>query len=328
MISPDERTRVRVVLASVAAMFPFVVLVLLEWSRSSWGLLAYHHLGAHGSAGIGRYWSRSYAMARSWPGPFLIGALALIVVLADPGIRATLRRRLDLVALVVGVVLFVFLHETAAQFFSEEYFTPVAAPVIVMSTIVLMRAATSVSVQSARTLLAKLAGGGLALGIVATAVTGGHSYYLGAPGWDGSPSGIDKIVRCVQRYSKPHDTVFALSLEEVVLEAHREPVANATLGPFSYENVSAKRANQLKIMNAATLASTFKNRPPRVAVLTVDDIFETHRAGYFSKTKIVNNAWYFRFTNYKPVCKTTIIRHVFTNVREDVTVYALPPDRH
>jgi hypothetical protein len=326
VLSPDERTRVRVVLASAAAIFPVVVLVLLEWSRSSWGLLAYHHLGSHGSAGIGRYWSRSYAMAHSWPGPFLLGALALVAVLVNADIRATLRRRLDLVALVVGVVLFVFLHETAAQFFSEEYFAPVAAPVIVMSTIVLMRAASRVP-RPTSGVFARLASGALAVGIVITAITGGHQYYLGAPGWGGSPAGLNEVVRCVQEFSKPHDTVFALSLEEVVLQAHRRPVPNVTLGPFSYEDVSTQRARQLKIINDVELATTFKNRPPRVAVLTVDDIFETHRAGYFSKKKVENNAWYFLFQRYKPVCKATLIRHVFKNVKESVTVYALPPDK-
>jgi hypothetical protein len=327
LISPDERTRVRVVLASAATLLPFVAVVLLEWSRSSWGLLAYHHLGAHGSAGIGRYWSRSYALVRAWPGPFLIGAIALVVALADPGIRATLRRRADLVALAVGVALFVFLHETSAQFFSEEYFTPVAAPVIVMSTVVLMRAAGSAQARSRRVATPRLLRGALALGIVVTAITGGHEYYLGSPGWSGSPAGLKTVVACVQRHSRPRETVFALSLEEVVLQAHRRPVANVTLGPFSYEDVSTRRAHQLKIINAATLASTFKNRPPRVAVLTVDDIFETHRAGYFSKKKVVNNAWYFKFEKYKLVCKTTLVRHVFSNVRETVFVYALPRDR-
>jgi hypothetical protein len=332
VIAPDERTRVRTVAASALAILPVVVLVLLEWSRSSWGLLAYHHLGAHGNTGLGRYWSRSYAMARSWPGPFLLGAVALVVVLVDPGIRATLRRRLDLVALTVGIVLFIFLHETAAQFFSEEYFTPVAAPVIVASTIVLMRAATSPASRATRVMFGKIAfgkvaSGALALGILVTAVTGGHQYYLGSPGWSGSPAGLNQLVHCVQLYAKPSETVFAMSLEEVVLQAHRKPVANVTLGPFSYEDVSTKRAHQLKIINDATLASTFKNRPPAVAVLTVDDIFETHRAGYFSKKKVVNNAWYFQFEHYKPVCKTTIIRHVFKNVPVSATVYALHPDR-
>ncbi|HEY5014018.1 MAG TPA: glycosyltransferase family 39 protein [Acidimicrobiia bacterium] len=328
VLSPEPKIRVRVVMASVAATVPFAVLVSLEWTRAKWGLLDYHHLSSKGTPGPGRFVSRTFAVAHAWPGPFVLATAALVVVLFDAGIRARLRRRLDLVAVAVGIVLFVVLHEAAAQFFSEEYLAPVIAPLVVVSVVILVRAATA---QGAAALSRRLnlAVRGVLVGAIAfTAFTGGHSYYLGAPGWSGDPAGLSAITKCVQRYSKPHDTVFALSLEEVVVEAHRQPVPGVTLGVFSYQDFSIDKARQMKVLDAATLASTFQHRPPKVAVLTVDDIFETHRAGYFSHQKVVNNAWYFRFQAYKPVCHVTIIRHVFKNEPVVVTVYARGGARH
>ena len=321
-LSPDPKTRVRVVMASVAATIPFAVLVSLEWTRAKWGLLDYHHLSSKGTPGPGRFVSRTFAVAHAWPGPFLLATAALVVAMLDADIRARLRRRLDLVAFAVGIVLFVVLHEAAAQFFSEEYLAPVIAPLVVVSVVILVRAVTAQGAAALSRRFSVAVRGVLVGAVVFTAFTGGHSYYLGAPGWSGDPAGLSAITKCVQRYSKPHDTVFALSLEEVVVEAHRRPVPGVTLGVFSYQDFSNAKARRMKVLNPVTLASTFRNRPPQVAVFTAEDFFETQRAGFFSHKKFVNNPWYFEFQAYRPVCRVTIVRHVFVNQPVSVTVYA------
>lgn len=216
------------------------------------------------------------------------------------------------------------LHEAGGALFSEEYLAPVIAPLVVVSSVLLVRAATQASAASRRRFSVAVRGV-LVVGIAATAISGGHSYYLGRPGWRGDPAGLTAVTRCVQRHSKPRDTVFALSLEEVVVQAHRRPAPNVTLGPFSYQDVTTKRARELKILNAYALGALFNRRPPKVLVLTVDDIFETKRAGRFSHRQVTNLAFYGVFRTYEPVCRETIVRHVFKNAPVEVTVYALKP---
>jgi Dolichyl-phosphate-mannose-protein mannosyltransferase len=324
--SPNQKIRTRVLWATALTALPFVALVLLEWPRAKWGLIDYHQLGPKNGSGIGRYVNRDFAVAHAWPGPMLLGALATIVAILDPEMRALLRRRLDLVAFAVGIVLFVLLHETGAAFFSEEYLSPVIAPIVVTSILVLMRAARRANAGENPRRLSVALRGVLVVGIVVTAITGGHRYYLGSPGWKGDPAGLSAIANCVQRHSAASDTVFALSLEEVVVEAHRRPVQGVTLGMFSYENVSTKRAQELRILNSTLLAARFNGRrPPAVIVLTLDDIFETQRAGYFSHRKFGNLPLYVAFQKYRPVCHATLIRHVFKNIPVEVTVYARKP---
>jgi hypothetical protein len=323
--SPDTRTRRRIVLASAVTALPFVFLVFSAWQSARWGLFEYHQLGATGGTGIFRFVSRTGAAILAWPGPFLLGALATVVTLFDPQLRSLLKRRLDLTAFVVGVVLFVFLHEASAVFFSEEYLVPVIAPIVVLSTVMLMRAATG-SAATAKRRGSTVIHGLLIAAIVVTAFTGGHRYYVGMPGWGGNPAGMKALTRCVQRYSAPRDTVFALQLEEVVAESGRQPVRSVSLGAFSYQNVSTKRAKQLKILNAHMLGTLFTHRPPKLLVLTVDDIFETKRAGRFSKRRVANVALYSGFSTYHPVCKVKVVRHVFVNSPVLVTVYGRGPD--
>jgi hypothetical protein len=319
--SPNARIRARVLLATAATLLPFVVLVSLEWTRARWGLFDYHQLGSKGTPGIGRFFSRTFAAAEAWPGPFVLAIAALAVVLLDPEMRARMKRRLDLTAYAAGIVTFLILNAAGGAFFSEEYLAPVIASLVVASSVVLVRAAMAARASNSRKFVALR--GALVIGIIVTAFTGGHRYYVGAPGWRGNPAATQKVARCVQRYSKPRDTVFALSLEEVVVEANRKPAANVTLGQFSYEDVTTKRARKLKVLNAETLGAMFQRRPPKVLVLTVDDIFETKRAGWFSHRKVTNTNLYVAFQEYKPVCRVTLERHVFKNVPVLVTVYAL-----
>jgi hypothetical protein len=318
--SPDPKIRVRVVLATAAALVPFVTLVLLEWTRAKWGLIDYHQLGSHGDSGIGRFFSRTFAAAEAWPGVFVLGIAASAVAVLDPAMRARMKRRPELTAVALGIVAFLLVHEAGGAFFSVEYLAPLVAPVLVVSCVMLVRAATGMRATSRRKFVALRAL--LVAGIAVTAIGGGHNYYLGAPGWRGNPAATKAVARCVQKHSAPRDRVFALSLEEVVVEAHRQPVPNVTLGPFSYQDVTTKRAQELKILNSSRLAAMFSLTPPKILVVTVDDIFETQRAGYFSRKKVTNLAVYFGFKKYRPVCRKTLIRHVFHNSPVVVTVYA------
>jgi hypothetical protein len=324
--SPNAKTRSRVLLATAATLLPFVALVLLAWTRARWGLVDYHQLGAKGGSGIGRFVSRTFAAAHAWPGPFLLGAVAVAVAVFDREMRARLKRRPDLVAFAIGIVLFVLFHEAGGAFFAEEYLAPVIAPLVVVSVVMLVRAASLHASEraGARSRRFSVAVRGLLVVCIGvTALTGGHRYYLGAPGWRGDPAGISALASCVQRHSAPSDTVFALSLEEVVVQAHRHPVPGVTLGMFSYQAVSRKRAHELRILNRSTLADVFtRQRRPKILVLTAEDIFETQRAGYFSHRHVTNLAFYIAFQTYHRVCRTTLIRHVFKNVPVSVTVYA------
>jgi hypothetical protein len=324
--SPDAKTRSRVLLATAVMLVPFVGLVLLSWTRAKWGLFDYHQLGATGDSGIGRFVSRTFAAAHAWPGPFLLGASAAAVALLDTETRARIRRRPELAAFAAGIVLFVLLHEAGGAFFSEEYLAPVIAPLVVVSVVLLVRAASvsaSTGAAARGRRFAVAVRGLLVVGIGVTAITGGHRYYLGSPGWRGDPAGISELASCVQRHSAPSDTVFAFSLEEVVVQAHRHPVPGVTLGMFSYQAVSRKRAHELRILNSSTLVDAFmRRRPPKVLVLTPDDIFETQRAGFFSKRPVTNVPLYVELQKYHPVCRVTLIRHVFENIKVSATVYA------
>jgi hypothetical protein len=318
--SPDGRTRLRLLLAAAVTALPFAFLIALDLTGARWGLFEYHQLGDTGDAGIGRFVSRTVEAMRAWPGPFLLGFAAIVVALLDREMRARFKRRLDLLAVAVGIVVFVLLHESSAHFFAEEYLSPLIAPLVVGSCVILVWVAT----RSKRRGVSIAARGVLVAGIAVTAFTGGHSYYLGAPGWRGDPAALSQVTKCVQRYSAPGDKVFAFSVEEVVVEANRRPVPGVTLGMFSYEDVSTHRAGELKILNSATIASAF--RRAKVAVLTVDDVYETKRAGWFSKRNVENFDLYRAFQTFRTVCRVTLERPGFINRNHpvDVIVYARP----
>jgi hypothetical protein len=322
VLSPNANARASVIVTSAVVAFPFFVLVFVGWTGAQWGLFDYHQLGATGSS-IGRVFPRTFDGARAWPGPTLLGIGALIVVFASRDLRARLRRRLDLAAYAAGIIIFVALHETTSHFFAEEYLAPVIAPVVVASCVILVRAASARRVEGAGRRLTFALGAVVAVGIVVTALTGGHSDYLGTPGWGGDPAALSSITKCVRRNSGPHAVVFALSIPEVVVEAERPAAPGATLGEFSYEDVSTTRARELNILNKERLGNLFLNRPPKLAVLTVDDIFETHKAGRFSKRSVTNMALYQAFLSYRPVCSATLVRPTFLNNHKvKVTVYA------
>jgi hypothetical protein len=323
VLSPDANTRVSVIVTSAVVAFPFFVLVFAGWTGAHWGLVDYHQLGATGDGGAGQFFSRTFDAARAWPGPTVLGLSALVVVNLDSDSRARLRRRLDLSAYAAGIIVFVALHEATSHFFAEEYLVPVIAPIVVVSCVVLVRAASSLRGQDASRRFTYAIGGVLVLGIVATALTGGHSNYVGTPGWDGAPSALSPITKCVRENSPPGSTVFALSIPEVVIESQRHAARSVTLGEFSYEDVSTAKARQLKILNAERLGNLFINNPPKLAVLTVDDVFETHNAGRFSKRSVTNMALYQAFLSYRPVCSATLVRPTFLNNHKvKVTVYA------
>jgi hypothetical protein len=320
-LAPDATTRAYVVIASAVVAFPFFVLLLAGWTGATWGLLDYHQLGATGGGGIGQFVSRTGEAVRAWPGPTALCIAALVVVLVDRDLRARVRRRPDLVAFAVGIVAFIVLHETTAHFFAEEYLSPLIAPLVVMSTIILVGAAARLRAEGTQPGRTRAVIGVLVFGIVVTALTGGHSYYLGAPGWDGNPASISPVTKCVKQHSKPTDVVFALSMEEVVVASGRRAAKNVTLGMFSYEDVSTSRARKLKIVNAETLGALLTNHPPKLAVVTVDDIFETHRAGWFSTREVENMAVYQAFNTYQKVCTVKLVRPTYINSNHTVDVF-------
>lgn len=324
VMAPTVRTRLLVVGAALVVSAPVALLIARHWTQARWGLFAYHQLGTPTETGLERFWVRTLDVARAWPGPTLLGAAAVGAVLTSPQLRHRLARRLDLLAVAVGMVAFVFAHEFGARFFAEEYVVPVVAPVLVLSVTVLvvairLRPAATRS-RRARTVLAGL----VVVGFVVTVFTGGHRPYLGRPGWGGNPAALAPITRCVQRHTAPGDVVYALSFEDVVLDADRKPADGVSLGMFSYHDVSTKRARELEVLNSARLAELFRSRRPKVAVLTVADIYEAKRAGFFSRKPVENLALYQAFQAYRPVCRATVMRATIYNVNRpvEVTVYA------
>jgi hypothetical protein len=323
VMSPSTNTRVYVIVTCALVAFPFGVLVFVGWTGAHWGLFDYHQLGATGGGGIGQFFSRTWDALRAWPGPAVLGISALVVAVVNADLRARLRRRLDLAAYATGIIVFIVLHEATAHFFAEEYLAPVIAPIVVVSCVILVRAAAARRGEAASRRFTFAIGGVVALGIVVSAGTGGHNKNLGAPGWSGDPAALSSLTKCVQRNSAPTDEVFALSIPEIVVDSKRLPAPGATLGMFSYEDVSTRRARQLKILNEERIGNLFLNRPPKLAVLTVDDIFETHKAGFFSKRSVSNIPLYQAFLSYRAVCSATLVRPFANrNHKVKVTVYA------
>ena len=322
--APNPATRKRIGAAAALTALPFVGYAAIEWNRVRWNLFDYHHLSNHRDPGAGKYVSRSVAVLQAWPGAMFLALATLIAVVASPAGRRLLRRRLDLVAVVVGCIGFVVLHESGSVFFSEEYLSPVMGLIVVGCAVLLVRLALDHRghghERAARVTIAVLV-----IGIVATASTGGHSDYLGAPGWNGSIAGLDPVVRCVDAHSRPSDTVLALYLEEVVLQSRRHPVPGVSLGAFSYQSISSRDARRLHILNQALLADTLQRHPPKVMVLTPFDFDEFARGGWFSRKYVSRASLDAQFLKYDHVCTAYVTRHVFENNRVKVDVYALRP---
>lgn len=318
--APDRATRRNVVIAAGVVSLPFVVLLWREWPQAHWGLYEYHHLSLARDDGFGRYVSRSVGALRAWAGVVAIATLALVAVLRTPTMRSRLRRRLDVVAFAIGIPVFVLLHASGGIFFTEEYLTPLIGVVLVGSVLILLRAIDAERVaghhRAVRVLTALLA-----VGIVATALTGGHRDYLGRPGWRGSIAGLDPINRCIRANSTPSDEVLALYVEEVVLQTGRRAVPGASLGSFSYQDVPTSQARRLRILNAETLTRRLERRPPKILVFTPFDFNSLYRGGWFSDHLIDTTALNRTFLKYRPVCRARIERNVFNNLPIKVDVY-------
>ena len=318
--APDRATRRDVLLGAAIVSIPFAVLLWREWPQAHWGLYEYHHLALVRQDGPGRYVSRSVGALRAWPGPVALAVVALVAALRTPTMRAWLRRRLDVVAFAVGIPVFVLLHESGGIFFTEEYLAPLIGVVVVGSVLVILRAVgelAPIDHGRARRILVAC----LTVGIVATAVTGGHRDYLGRPGWRGSIAGLDPINRCIREHSVPTDEVLALYVEEVVLQTGRRAVPGASLGSFSYQDVSTARARQLRILNSTELTRILERRPPKVLVFTPFDFNSIYRGGWFSDHLIDTTAINRTFLQYRPVCRARIERNVFNNLPIKVDVY-------
>lgn len=319
--APDRLTRWRIAIITTVASLPLAVLLVFQWERLRWSLYDYHKLSLEPMHGFGKYLDRSIGAARAWPGPIFLGCVALAVALCDPQLRAILRRRLDLTALAVGFVLFVLLHQSGAMFFTEEYLSPLIAILLVGSCIILLRYSGRPGANVRWSVSHKLRMI-LIFGIALTAVTGGHSDFLGAPGWKGSVSGLDQIIRCIKNNSTSNDTVFAMNLEEVVLQSHRRPVSGVSLGVFSLQDIAKQKAQDLRIMNNELLVNTFVNRPPKVLVLTPFDFSSLSRGGWFSDHFIDQRPLQAQLRNYRQVCSKTVERNVFDNKKIKVLIFA------
>ena len=96
----------------------------------------------------------------------------------------------------------------------------------------------------------------------------------------------------------------------------------ASLGSFSYQEVSTARARELRILNAAELTRILERRPPKVLVFTPFDFNSIYRGGWFSDHLIDTTAINRTFLQYRPVCRARIERNVFNNLPIKVDVYA------
>ena len=212
------------------------------------------------------------------------------------------------------------MHETTSQFFAEEYLAPIVGIMLFSCCVLLLRIARRRhEMASPRSVLPlRLL---IVVGIVTTALTGGHTDYLGAPGWRGSIAGLKPITSCVRQYSRPDETVFAMYLEEVVFQSQRRSVPGVSLGSFSYEDLSTAQARSFRMLNHDTLIDLFRRTPPKVLVLTVFDFDALSRAGWFSRHHIDRSALNTQFLAYRPVCQTFIVRNIFINMPIKVDVY-------
>ena len=222
---------------------PSSALVLLEWTRAKWGLFDYHQLEPSKAKGIGKFFSRTFGAAEAWPGPFLLGIgradrRAASIPRCGPGMK----RRLDLVAVAAGIVVFLLLHEAGGAFFSEEYLAPLIAPCSSSRSCVLVHAATRSAGTERRRAFRRAEQCRSLSASSSPRLTGGHSDYLGRPGWKGDPAGEQVVARACRSTRSRATRSSRFSLEEVVVEAHRRAANNVTLGQFSYQDVSTKRA--------------------------------------------------------------------------------------
>ena len=93
------------------------------------------------------------------------------------------------------------------------------------------------------------------------------------------------VADIVRNLTDDDDEVLAMWAQPIVLDAGRDFVPGVTLGPFSYADLSTRRARELHYVNATMLRDIFVSERPAVVVFADVDRFVLSFRGAFSNER-------------------------------------------
>jgi hypothetical protein len=289
--APDRGTRWRAAAPPALGAVLGGTVLLLDPASARFGLSTFHQLLWHRVSIGTRIDTIVTDRIPEWAGKYwgyvALVAVALLAVVVSPEVRRYVRERPVYGLMAVGLVAYIALHLVTGQWAPVESAAP-AVPVIVAISIVLVfrwcfgPEGTRPSPRtSERWVPAVVACGVLALAVL-TVVHPSASGYLvdkDAPESVATANGVADYVRA---HTKPSDRVLALWGQPATLAADRDLVDDATLGVFSYEDMSTRRARDLHYVNQERIAALLEARTPDVVVLTDIDRFLFNYRGSLS----------------------------------------------
>ena len=120
---------------------------------------------------------------------------------------------------------------------------------------------------------------------VSTVVQPGVGEYFTGPDNPESVAAANRVGAYVREHTRSGDEVLTLWAQTIGLVSTRDQVPGVTVGPFSYEDLSTTRAQDLHFVNRTLLRHLLRaGRPAAVVVTGVDRGILTHTGTYSKQT--------------------------------------------
>jgi hypothetical protein len=276
--APDRLTRWRAAAPPVIGAVLGGALLLLDPVSTRFGLSTFHQLLWHHASISTRVDVIVTERIPEWMGDYwgylVLVAVALLAVVVSPEVRNYVREKPVHWMMAVGLVAYFALHLVTGQWAPVESAAPVIPVILAMSIVLVFRWCFGPEGTHPATRWAPVAvaAGVLALAVL-TVVHPSASGYIVRRDAPESVAAANDVADYVRAHTMPSDRVLALWGQPATLDADRDLVDDATLGVFSYEDMSTRRARDLHYVNQERLAALLDARTPAAVVLTDVDRF-------------------------------------------------------
>ena len=263
------KTRALVLVESTAFVLAAAYFLLPDWSSARWNLLDSHlsHWGTSPLADRFRVIiaERLSEIVQGDGALFMLCIAVLAFVLHSARTREWWRDRVELVALVTGLILFAGSH-LVNGIWDVEYLVPSLCAVIPLLGIALGQ--FYAETESASRAFVQ---GGL-IAVLLLLPLGESTQHTDLSGNRLPIAKLDRVAEVIAQNSRPGDKVLALEGLAFVLDAGRSVLPGMTLAQFSLQQMDTANAQRLHVVNVEMVAQAISQKAARVLVLTDTDL--------------------------------------------------------
>ena len=284
--APDRATRHRVFGVSAVGGGILAAFLLADVSAAKYDLVTFHNLLWYGAPGRTRLdtivrdrlpdWLENYA------GYVALSVAAIAAVYLSKPLRAYLARQPGVAIVGLGIATALASQLVAGEWAPVEYASPVIPALITVTIVMLGVALRPAGGWGERRGIAVAAGVAVAALAISTIVHPGFTEYLTEPGDAGSITNTNELGDFLRAHTRDGDEILALWAQPAAYASGRDEVPGVTVGPFSYEDLTTKRARDLHYVNADLLRNMLRSRRPAAVVITGIDHTILGSTGTFS----------------------------------------------